>query len=275
MLEMGVLPEVAAATSATMILFTSLSACVVFVSFGAVQVGAGRRAPGGHRRWQAAGHIGRELWLGSLAGPPTSDFSRPPACLHLSVQWDYAAAAFALGIASTAAGQLLVLWVNRHLQSRSLLVFIMVRAGAAGNSCCRKARLRGAPLFAWRFWRRWGSRRSTPPSRPARPAGQRAGHQLRGAGGAGHARHHGGRRGRHVVAVPRHLRQDRAVGAARSADGCRPKLASQSYRAPRSRQHRGSAAAAAAAATAVDILYICLYLCIIIFIMKFSCSHDL
>lgn len=38
MLEMGVLPEVAAATSATMIFFTSASASVVFISFGAVQV---------------------------------------------------------------------------------------------------------------------------------------------------------------------------------------------------------------------------------------------
>ncbi len=38
MLEMGVLPEVAAATSATMIWFTSCSASVVFISFGAVQV---------------------------------------------------------------------------------------------------------------------------------------------------------------------------------------------------------------------------------------------
>lgn len=41
MLEMGVLPEVAAATSATMILFTSMSASVVFISFGAVQVRLG------------------------------------------------------------------------------------------------------------------------------------------------------------------------------------------------------------------------------------------
>lgn len=36
MLEMGVLPEVTAATSATMILFTSVSASVVFISLGAV-----------------------------------------------------------------------------------------------------------------------------------------------------------------------------------------------------------------------------------------------
>ena len=36
MLEMGVLPDVAAATSATMILFTSASASVVYLSFGGV-----------------------------------------------------------------------------------------------------------------------------------------------------------------------------------------------------------------------------------------------
>lgn len=36
MLEMGVLPEVTAATSATMILFTSVSASVVYISLGAV-----------------------------------------------------------------------------------------------------------------------------------------------------------------------------------------------------------------------------------------------
>ena len=36
MLEMGVLPDVAAATSATMILFTSAAAAVVFLSFGGV-----------------------------------------------------------------------------------------------------------------------------------------------------------------------------------------------------------------------------------------------
>lgn len=36
MLEMGVLPEVTAATSATMILFTSVSASVVFISLGVV-----------------------------------------------------------------------------------------------------------------------------------------------------------------------------------------------------------------------------------------------
>jgi uncharacterized membrane protein YfcA len=84
MLEMGVLPEVAAATSATMIWFTSCSAAVVFISFGAVQ-------------------------------------------------WDYAAACFALGLVSTVAGQLAMMWVSRHLRSRSLLVFLM--AAVLGLSC--------------------------------------------------------------------------------------------------------------------------------------------
>ena len=37
MLEMGVLPDVASATSATMILFTASSASVVFLSFGGIQ----------------------------------------------------------------------------------------------------------------------------------------------------------------------------------------------------------------------------------------------
>ena len=36
MLEMGVLPDVAAATSATMIIFTAASASVVFLSFGGI-----------------------------------------------------------------------------------------------------------------------------------------------------------------------------------------------------------------------------------------------
>ncbi len=36
MLEMNVLPDVAAATSATMILFTSLVGSLVFISFGAI-----------------------------------------------------------------------------------------------------------------------------------------------------------------------------------------------------------------------------------------------
>ena len=61
MLEMGVLPDVAAATSATMILFTSAAAAVVFLSFGGV----------------------------------------PPA---------YAGLAFAVGLLSTAAGQVRVRW---------------------------------------------------------------------------------------------------------------------------------------------------------------------
>ena len=37
MLEMNVLPDVAAATSATMILFTSLVGSLVFISFGAIE----------------------------------------------------------------------------------------------------------------------------------------------------------------------------------------------------------------------------------------------
>ncbi len=37
MLEMGVLPDVAAATSATMILMTSSSACLVYFTFGTLQ----------------------------------------------------------------------------------------------------------------------------------------------------------------------------------------------------------------------------------------------
>ena len=36
MLEMNVLPDVAAATSATMILFTSLVGSLIFISFGAI-----------------------------------------------------------------------------------------------------------------------------------------------------------------------------------------------------------------------------------------------
>lgn len=38
MLEMGVLPPVAAACSALMILYTSASACVTFYSFGSIQM---------------------------------------------------------------------------------------------------------------------------------------------------------------------------------------------------------------------------------------------
>lgn len=37
MLEMGVLPDVAAATSATMIMFTAASASAVYVGFGTVK----------------------------------------------------------------------------------------------------------------------------------------------------------------------------------------------------------------------------------------------
>jgi uncharacterized membrane protein YfcA len=36
MLELGVLPDVAAATSATMIAFTSLAACLVYADFGLI-----------------------------------------------------------------------------------------------------------------------------------------------------------------------------------------------------------------------------------------------
>lgn len=32
---------------------------------------------------------------------------------------------FTMGLICTAAGQLLVLWVNQHIKSRSLLVFVM------------------------------------------------------------------------------------------------------------------------------------------------------
>ena len=37
MLEMGVLPDVAAATSATMIMFTAASASAVYIGFGTVK----------------------------------------------------------------------------------------------------------------------------------------------------------------------------------------------------------------------------------------------
>lgn len=37
MLEMGVLPDVASATAATMILFTASSASVVYLSFGGIR----------------------------------------------------------------------------------------------------------------------------------------------------------------------------------------------------------------------------------------------
>ena len=40
MLEMGVLPDVAAATAATMIMFTAASASAVYIGFGTVRAGA-------------------------------------------------------------------------------------------------------------------------------------------------------------------------------------------------------------------------------------------
>jgi hypothetical protein len=40
MLEMGVLPDVAAATAATMIMFTAASASAVYMGFGTVRPGA-------------------------------------------------------------------------------------------------------------------------------------------------------------------------------------------------------------------------------------------
>jgi len=52
-------------------------------------------------------------------------------------QWDYAAACFTLGLLSTVAGQLLMMWVSRHLRSRSLLVFLM--AAVLGLSCLARA----------------------------------------------------------------------------------------------------------------------------------------
>ena len=57
----------------------------------------------------------------------------PRPALSPMPQWDYAALCFALGVLSTAAGQLLVLWAARRLQSRSLLVFVM--AAVLGLSC--------------------------------------------------------------------------------------------------------------------------------------------
>lgn len=48
-----------------------------------------------------------------------------PHTQSTALQWDYAALLFTMGLVSTAIGQLLVMWVNRHLRSRSLLVFIM------------------------------------------------------------------------------------------------------------------------------------------------------
>ena len=107
MLEMGVLPEVAAATSATMILFTSLSAAVVYISFGALQ-------------------------------------------------WDYGVVLFALGLIATSAGQLLVIWLRRHVRSRSLVVVIMavvlgVSTVALAVQGARDTAAAAAAGTLWRF----------------------------------------------------------------------------------------------------------------------------
>lgn len=123
MLEMGVLPEVAAATSATMV----RRLCTRFLA-----------------AWDCLARLvhapvaARCRILVPLASfPPLLPL---PALMQIfftsasasvvfisfgAVQWDYAAALFALGLVCTAAGQLLVLWVNSHLRSRSLLVVIM------------------------------------------------------------------------------------------------------------------------------------------------------
>lgn len=78
--------------------------------------------------------------LASACGysPPAAAHTAPCPCRPCPTpsrrpQWDYAALCFALGVLSTAAGQLLVLWVSRHLRSRSLLVFLM--AAVLGISC--------------------------------------------------------------------------------------------------------------------------------------------
>ena len=44
MLEMGVLPDVAAATAATMIMFTAASASAVYIGFGTVRSSGGYAA---------------------------------------------------------------------------------------------------------------------------------------------------------------------------------------------------------------------------------------
>ena len=87
MLEMGVLPEVAAATSATMIWFTSCSASVVFISFGAVQVGPLRCFYGpiafcgaAMRMAAAAGSCNCIAWCTLPAAVP---HPLPPPALHL------------------------------------------------------------------------------------------------------------------------------------------------------------------------------------------------
>ncbi len=73
-----------------------------------------------------------------------------------AVQWDYAVVLFALGVGSTAAGQLLVMWVSRRLRSRALLVAIM--AVVLGVSAAALAAQGGAATAAaarqgelWRF----------------------------------------------------------------------------------------------------------------------------
>lgn len=62
------------------------------------------------------------------------------------MQWDYALVLFALGVGSTAAGQLLVMWVSRRLRSRALLVAIM--AVVLGVSAAALAAQGGAAIAA-------------------------------------------------------------------------------------------------------------------------------
>ena len=76
MLAMGVPPEVAVATSATMIFFTSMSASVIFISFGALPR-------------------------------------------------DYGTGLFLVGAVFTATGHLLTGLLQKHLKTRSLIVWIM------------------------------------------------------------------------------------------------------------------------------------------------------
>lgn len=68
----------------------------------------------------------------AAAHPPYPLLSSRPA-----LQWDYAGVGFVLGLLSTAAGQVVMMWVSRHLRSRSLLVFVM--AGVLGISCAALA----------------------------------------------------------------------------------------------------------------------------------------
>lgn len=73
-----------------------------------------------------------------------------------AVQWDYALVLFALGVGSTAAGQLLVMWVSRHVRSRALLVAIMavvlgasaLALGAQGGAATAAAARHGE---LWQF----------------------------------------------------------------------------------------------------------------------------